>query len=82
MSEGSTDGGPSRSFEAWSKSVMTELGGTAQAKFTLSMASCVVITYRGRWTFGLGFQSGWPVRHLAQASAVALLTRLRTGVVT
>ena len=61
---------------------MTELGGTAQAKFTLSMASCVVITYRGRWTFGLGFQLGWPVRHLAQASAVALLTRLRTGVVT
>ena len=30
----------------------------------------------------VGFQLGWPVRHLAQASAVALLTRLRTGVVT
>jgi hypothetical protein len=57
------------------------MAGVSQAKFTLSMASCVVIAYRGRWTFGLDFQLGWPVRHLAQASAVALLTRLRTGTV-
>src|ERR1035437_6578319 len=76
-----TTGGAAKLSGGKTISSSTGLVGMEQANSTFWIASFRVMTYLGRWRFGLGFQLGWAARQAAHASAVCLLTRLRTGVV-